>query len=286
MHQDSNFPYIPSEDPSDPPQLPFPEPGQPGVQGTPAIPMISIIPGTPTTQTGLDALQLPFPIEQPADSEYASLPFPQPLPSTETIDTAQIRFLQSSPGTERDERNVQLPFPQQSSRPEMDENAQIPQAPFPQPLNGIGPSSQNLAQQISPPTAQPYAPPFLAEANYQASMPGLIEIPVTTQAMPAQTTTTQEDSQQLAPSNQDAKRAIINGVISFIVSTFTFATVAGLAGLIIGTFAITYGLMGLRLAQRLPNKTGQGQAVIGIALGLIAWCIVIAAFILRAPQSS
>lgn len=121
-------------------------------------------------------------------------------------------------------------------------------------------------------------------------MPGLIELPVlqTMSAVaPAMTELEERESQatELAPSNQEAKRAIINGVISFVVSLFALATVAGFAGLVVGTFAVIYGLKGLRLARRLSNKAGRGQAIIGITLGLIACSIVLAAIIFRAPQS-
>ena len=328
MQQDSNFPYKGSEESSEPPQLPFPEPGQ------------SALPVIPTTQTGLDALQFPFPIQ--VESGPIQVPFPQPLPSTETIDTAQIRFLQNSPVAATDEKSehnqipssshshieidkhVQLPLSEQQT--EMDEHLQlpfpeqdagasevirIPQMPFPQisPLNATSaqnatplppqapsPTAQTYLQQPlsftghqSPsPAAQPYLQQPLSFVGGQMSMPGLIEIPFATQAISAvePSTIEQEESQPLAPSNQDAKRAIINGVISLVVSGFTIATIAGLAGLVVGTFAIIYGVMGLRLARHLPNKSGEGQAVVGIVLGLIAWCIVITASILRAPRSS
>ncbi|GAC1363755.1 MAG: hypothetical protein PVS3B1_04590 [Ktedonobacteraceae bacterium] len=104
---------------------------------------------------------------------------------------------------------------------------------------------------------------------------------------PAELDETEEDieEEEPAPGNQQAKRAIINGVISFVVSLFTLATVAGAAGLIIGTFAVIYGLVGLRHAQHLPDKTGKRQAIAGIVLGLLACVIVIGAFISRAPLS-
>jgi len=132
--------------------------------------------------------------------------------------------------------------------------------------------------------------PQMSEASMQGlfttQMPAFVEIPIVTQPDSAPGTAQQPTPSKLPPSNQQAKRAIINGVISLIVSAFTFLTIAGFAGLVIGTFAIIYGFMGLRMAWQLPGKTGRGLALIGIVLGLLAWCIVIAASIFHAPLSS
>lgn len=274
MHQDSYFSQNSLGDSSDTPQLPFPEPA--------------------------GALQLPFPAQQPFDSRQPTMqvPFPQPLPSTDTIDTAEIRFLQLLPMTvadETDEHAQVSPGAPSSLSTETGEIDQVPQLPFPQELamSGTNFNIQDPAQQIPFPnvTMQPtrhYSSPssFIAASDQAAlkmPMPGLIEVPLVSKAMAVQ-----EDSQptELAPSNQEAKRAIINGVIAFLVSLLTLSTVAGFAGLVIGAFAMLYGFLGLRLARHLPDKAGRGQALVGIALGFTACCIVIGASILRAPHSS
>lgn len=272
MHQDSYFSQNSSGDSSDSPQLPFPQPA--------------------------DALQLPFPSQQPVDSKQPTMqvPFPQPLPSTDTIDTAEIRFLQLLPMTVADEtdESTQVSFGAPSSvSTETGEIDQVPQLPFPQ-QPSIGTAGFTI--QNPPPQQMPFPNAAIQQYSSLSSsigasdqvdlkmpMPGLIEVPLASKAMAIQ-----EDSQpaELAQSNQEAKRAIINGVIAFLVSLLTLTTVAGFAGLVIGAFAMLYGFLGLRLARRLPDKAGRGQALVGIALGLTACCIVIGASILRAPHSS
>ncbi len=88
------------------------------------------------------------------------------------------------------------------------------------------------------------------------------------------------------PHNLRAKRAIINGLVSLILGLFTFATPAGFAGLITGTLAIVHGFLGLRAAKQLPGNMGRKQAIIGMALGGVAWFIVILALIIRAATAS
>ncbi len=83
------------------------------------------------------------------------------------------------------------------------------------------------------------------------------------------------------PHNLPAKRAIINGIIALVLSLFTLFTLAGFTGLITGTLALVYGFMGLRTAKQLPNNMGRGLAIIGIALGSIAWLVVLLLLILR-----
>ena len=80
-----------------------------------------------------------------------------------------------------------------------------------------------------------------------------------------------------------ARRAMINGIISIVLSLLTLFTLIGFAGVITGTFAIIHGLRGLSIAQRLPNKVGYGQAITGIVLGCLGWLIVILSFVLRSP---
>jgi hypothetical protein len=88
------------------------------------------------------------------------------------------------------------------------------------------------------------------------------------------------------PRNLRATSAIINGLVSLILGVFTFATLAGFAGLITGTLAIVSGFLGLRAAKQLPGNTGHRQAIIGMALGGVAWFIVILALIIRATTAS
>jgi hypothetical protein len=89
-----------------------------------------------------------------------------------------------------------------------------------------------------------------------------------------------------APRNLQAKRAIINGLISLVLSVFTLFTLAGFAGLITGTLAIVYGFLGLRAARQLPGNMGRRQAIIGIVLGGLAWVVVIVSLIVRAASPS
>ena len=260
--QDPYFPQNSSEESSDPPQLPFPEP--------------------------TDALQRPFPSQQPVDGRQAR-PH-QPLPSTDTIDKDEIRFFQLLSMTVIDEENTrpQSAVPALSSSTETDKIDQVAQLPFPQQrsMSGTGFTAESSSPQqlSSPDRAAPFYPSPQAgdQATMAMPMPGLIEIPLSPRAI-----SKQEESEpvELAPSNQQAKRSIINGVIALLVSFLALATVAGFAGLVIGAFAAIYGLRGLRWARHLPNRTGRRQAHIGIVLGLLACSIVLAAIIFRAPLS-
>ncbi len=266
MHQDSYFSQNSSGDSSDPPQLPFPEPA--------------------------DAIQLPF--QQSVGDGHAPVqaPLQQPLPSTETIDVGEVRFLQLLPMTVADEteESTQVSLEALSSSTETGEIERASQRPFTQ-QSSVSGTSFNV--QNPPPQQVPFSN-AAAQQYLQVSsmvvgdqgtlampMPGLIQVPLVSKTMAVQ-----EDRRpvELAPSNQQAKRAIINGVIAFFVSLLALETVAGFAGLVIGAFAMLYGFLGLRRASRL-NKAGRGQAVIGIALGLLACSIVLAAIILRAPHS-
>ena len=82
-------------------------------------------------------------------------------------------------------------------------------------------------------------------------------------------------------SNPRAKNALIYGFISLGLSILTVVTLAGFAGLITGTFAIVYGVMGLNTAKQLPNNAGRGQAMAAIGLGIAAWVLVIFSYIIR-----
>ena len=88
------------------------------------------------------------------------------------------------------------------------------------------------------------------------------------------------------PRNLRATRAIINGLVSLILGVFTFATPAGFAGLITGTLAIVHGFLGLRAAKQLPGNMGRKQAIIGMAMGGVAWFIIILALIFRVVTAS
>jgi len=82
-------------------------------------------------------------------------------------------------------------------------------------------------------------------------------------------------------SNPQARRAMINGIISVVLSLITLFALVGAAGLITGTFAIVFGFMGLNTAKQFPNNAGRGQAITGIVLGFVAWFLIIISFILR-----
>jgi hypothetical protein len=74
---------------------------------------------------------------------------------------------------------------------------------------------------------------------------------------------------------------MIYGFISLILSLLTLFTLVGYAGLITGTFAIVYGVIGLNFAKRFPNKPGTGQAITAIVLGGLACLLVLVSFLLR-----
>lgn len=86
--------------------------------------------------------------------------------------------------------------------------------------------------------------------------------------------------------NVRARSAMINGIISLILSLLTLFTLVGFAGLITGTFAIIYGFTGLRTAKQLPNRTGYGQAIAGIVLGFAGWFLVILSLVIRGALGS
>lgn len=85
----------------------------------------------------------------------------------------------------------------------------------------------------------------------------------------------------IAQGNPRAKRAMINGFISLALSLLTLITLAGFAGIFTGTLALIYGCMGLNRAMQLPDRSGRGQAIAGIVLGLAAWFMVIFSLIIR-----
>jgi len=86
--------------------------------------------------------------------------------------------------------------------------------------------------------------------------------------------------------NVRARSAMINGIISLILSLLTLFTLVGFAGLITGTFAIVYGFIGLKTAKQLPNRLGYGQAVAGIILGFAGWFLVILSLAIRGALGS
>ena len=90
----------------------------------------------------------------------------------------------------------------------------------------------------------------------------------------------------IVASNPRAKRAMINGFISLVLSLITLFTLVGYAGVITGTFAIVYGFIGLNQSNKLPNNVGRTQAITGIALGFVAWFIVILSLIMRMALST
>ncbi len=152
-----------------------------------------------------------------------------------------------------------------------------PQTPFPQQSTGSAPFSP----QAPFPPQQPTSPaPFSPQTPFPSQQPlGII-------SYSPQDAFSQQNSYILSetceePHNLPAKRAIINGIIALVLSLFTLFTLAGFTGLITGTLALVYGFMGLRTAKQLPNNMGRGLAIIGIALGSIAWLVVLLLLILR-----
>ncbi len=153
----------------------------------------------------------------------------------------------------------QTPFP--SQQPTTDPAPFPPQTPFP--------------------SQQPTGPaPFPPQTPFPSQQPlGVI-------SYSPHDPFSQQDSHILSqaseePRNLPAKRALINGIIALVLSLFTLFTLAGFTGLITGTLALVYGFMGLRTAKQLPNNMGRGLAIIGIALGSIAWLVVLLLLIIR-----
>jgi len=136
------------------------------------------------------------------------------------------------------------PYPQQSSYP--------PQYP---PQQGTYPPQYQSPYPPQQPAANPYYP---QQGPY----------PYPPQYLPLQR-------------NVRARSAMINGIISLILSLLTLFTLVGFAGLITGTFAIIYGFVGLRTARQLPTRLGYGQAITGIILGFTGWFLVILSLVIR-----
>ena len=87
------------------------------------------------------------------------------------------------------------------------------------------------------------------------------------------------------PRNLRATRAIINGLVSLIW---------GIHLCYFGRFCRTYHwhasyrpcFLGLRAAKQLPGNMGRKQAIIGMAMGGVAWFIIILALIFRVVTAS
>jgi hypothetical protein len=114
-----------------------------------------------------------------------------------------------------------------------------------------------------PPPAQPYGQPLPyppAQQNYvQSAMMG---------------------------GNRLANWALYSGIISLVLALITFVAQIGAAGLITGAFAIFRGIMALNRASRVPGNPGRSKAIAGIALGVLAWVIVLASLALRGFSGS
>lgn len=93
--------------------------------------------------------------------------------------------------------------------------------------------------------------------------------------------------QQAAPSyikvrgNSWANSALYSGIFSIILALITFFSQLGYAGLITGTFAIYRGSVALVRANRLPGNPGRVQAIAAIALGVLAWVLVVVSLVTR-----
>ena len=85
--------------------------------------------------------------------------------------------------------------------------------------------------------------------------------------------------------NPWASRALYSGIISIVLSVLTLFTLVGFAGVITGTFAIFRGVTALNQSKQLPGNAGRGQAIAAIAMGALAWLLVLLSFALRSVGS-
>jgi len=173
------------------------------------------------------------------------------------------------------------------------QDASYPQQPFGMPYlpeSPYPPQQQPFGVPYSPQDAsypqQPFgAVSYFPESSYPAQQPFGV-VPYSPQGPYPLQEPFMVPQPYEAPRNLRATRAIINGLISLILSVFTLFTLAGFAGLITGTLAIIYGCLGLRAARQLPSNMGRRQAIIGIVLGCTAWVVVIVSLIVRAASPS
>src|SRR5579883_713506 len=138
------------------------------------------------------------------------------------------------------------------------------------------PPSQPYAQPGTyPPPQQPYVQPGAyppPQQPYPYAQAGAYPPPV--YAQPG-----------MKARNPWASRALYSGVISLVLSLLTLFSLVGFAGLITGTFAIFRGVTGLNLSKQLPGNAGRAQAIAAIALGSLAWLLVLLSFALRSAGS-
>lgn len=162
---------------------------------------------------------------------------------------------------------VQQSFGAKAYSPQQSFEAYSPQISYPvqQPLGAYVPSAQQSFGTVFPSSQQSFEMlPYDPQSSYVLQKPFM------------------HYQSYETPRNLQAKRAIINGLISLVLSLFTLVTLAGFAGLITATLAIVYGCLGLRIAKQLPNTMGRRQAAIGLGLGCVAWLVVILSLIIRA----
>jgi hypothetical protein len=134
-----------------------------------------------------------------------------------------------------------------------------------------------------PPQGQLYPPPGYPPTNGQSGYlphyPGYA--PQGQYPQPPYPNYPQVQPQPVRVTNQRANLALIDGCLSIVFSLITFYNQYGIAGVFTGTFAIIYGVMGLNIAQRLPNKAGQVQAIIAIILGTISDALVVITLVIQ-----
>jgi len=177
-----------------------------------------------------------------------------------------------------------VPYPPQDPYPAQQSFGAVPyspQDPYPaqQSFGAVPYSPQDPYPAQQSFGAMPYSP----QASYPPQQPfGMVPYFPQGPYIPQEPFMTPQPYE--VPRNLQAKRAIINGFISLVLSAFTLVTPAGFAGLITATLAIIYGFWGLRAAKQLPNTMGRWQAIIGIVLGFMAWFVVILSAYLASRQ--
>ncbi len=142
-----------------------------------------------------------------------------------------------------------------------------------------------------PPSQQPYMQPGTyppPQQPYPYMQPEVYATPQQPYTQPGAYPPYQQSYAQMGAkvSNVRANRSLYYGIISLVLSLVTFFSLVGFAGIITGTFAIVNGVMALKQAQSLPGNPGRVQAIAAIAMGALAWVLVLLSFARRAITGS
>lgn len=81
--------------------------------------------------------------------------------------------------------------------------------------------------------------------------------------------------------NNRATRALIYGIIAFVISGISLFSSVGVIIGVSGVFAIIYGIQGLKIAKRYPGIGGKGKSIAGIVLGAIGIFFILLILVLN-----